>query len=416
MIQSKRLPRVEESSVLPRVQAEVAHWMKQLTEVAERLGPRFARAESRQRALAYVRGLLSPVERKNGWQLAEQAGERHPDNFQHLLNRATWSAEGVRDDLRRYVSESLGDSQAVLVVDETGFLKKGTKSAGVARQYSGTAGKIDNCQIGVFLAYATAQGRTWLDRELYLPQEWLADQDRCQAAGIPAAVKFQTKPQLAQVMLERALTGGVPAKWVTGDEVYGHDRKLRLWLESWPQAHVMAVPTNEPVWQGFQQLRVQALITPLAANAWQRLSAGDGAKGPRLYDWAVIPVNPPLTPGWGRWVLARRSLEAPTELAYYVVFAPESTPLVEMVRASGSRWSIEECIEATKGEVGLDQYEVRVWSAWYRHITLALFAHAFLTVVRAHAQLEAQEKGGPRHRPARLPRRPLPRPLKRSYH
>jgi SRSO17 transposase len=216
-------------------------------------------------------------------------------------------------------------------------------------------------------------------------------------------------------MLERALAAGVPAQWVTGDAVYGHDRTWRLWLESWPQAYVMAVPANEPVWQGFQQLRVQGLIARLAADAWQRLSAGDGSKGPRLYDWAVIPVNPPLTPGWCRWVLARRSLEAPTELAYDVVFAPESTPLVEMVRAAGSRWSIEECIEATKGEVGLDQYEVRLWSAWYRHITLALFAHAFLTVVRAQAQLEAQEKGGPRHRPARLHRRPLPRPLKRSY-
>jgi SRSO17 transposase len=414
MIQSKRIPRVEEPS-LPMVQAEVTRWVSQLTEIAERFGPRFARAESRQRALAYVRGLLSPIERKNGWQLAEQAGERHPDNFQHLLNRATWSAEAVRDDLQRYVSESLGDPQAVLVVDETGFLKKGTKSAGVARQYSGTAGKIDNCQIGVFLAYASPKGRTWLDRELYLPQEWLADQDRCQAAGIPAAVKFQTKPQLAQVMLERALAAGVPAKWVTGDEVYGHDRKLRLWLECWPQAYVMAVPANEPVWQGFQQLRVQALIAPLAADAWQCLSAGDGAKGPRLYDWALVPLNPPLTPGWSRWLLARRSLEAPTALAYYVVFAPEPTPLDEMVRAAGSRWSIEECIEATKGEVGLDQYEVRLWSAWYRHITLALFAHAFLTVVRAQAQLAACEKGGPRRWPARLHQRQLPRPLKRSY-
>jgi SRSO17 transposase len=383
--------------------------------MAERLGPHFARAESRQRALAYVRGLLSPIERKNGWQLAEQAGECHPDNFQHLLNRSLWSADAVRDELRRYVSEALGDPQAVLIVDETGFLKKGTKSAGVARQYSGTAGKIDNCQIGVFLAYASPKGRTWLDRELYLPQEWLADPERCQGAGIPATVTFQTKPQLAQAMLERALAAGVPAKWVTGDAVYGHDRKLRLWLESWPQAYVMAVPANEPVWRGFQQLRVQGLIARLAADAWQCLSAGDGSKGPRLYDWAVIPLNPPLTPGWCRWVLARRSLEAPTELAYYVVYAPEHTPLAEMVRVAWSRWSIEECLEATKGEVGLDQYEVRLWSAWYRHITLALFAHAFLTVVRAQAELEAQEKGGPRRRPAPLHRRPSPRPLKRSY-
>ena len=247
-----------------------------------------------------------------------------------------------------------------------------------------------------------------------LPQEWLADQDHGQAAGVPAAATFQTKPQLAQVMLERALTGGVPAKWVTGDEVYGHDRKLRLWLEGWPQAYVMTVPANEPVWRGFQQLRVQALITSLAADAWQCLSAGEGAKGPRLYDWALVPRNPPLPPGWGRWLLARHSLEAPTELAYYVVYAPEPTPLDEMVRAAGSRWSSEACSDATTGEVGLDQDEGRLWSAWSRHITLALFAHAFLTVVRAQAELEAHEKGGPRRRPARLHRRPSPRPLKRS--
>jgi SRSO17 transposase len=301
------------------VQAEVARWVSQLTEVAERLGPRFVRAESRQRALAYVRGLLRPIERENGWQLAEQAGERQPDNCPHLRNRATWSAESVRDDLRRYVSEFLGDPQAVLVVDESGFLKKGTKSAGVVRQYAGTAGTIDHGQMGVFLAYASAKGHTWLDRAWSLPQEWLADQNRGQAAGIPVAPKFQTKPPLAQVMLERALTAGVPAKWGTGDEVSGPDRQLRLWLERWPQASVMAVPANEPVWQGFQLLRVQALIAPRAAAAWQCLSAGDGAKGPRLYDWASVPLNPPLTPDWGSWLLARPSREAPTELAYDVV-------------------------------------------------------------------------------------------------
>jgi SRSO17 transposase len=321
----------------------------------------------------------------------------------------------VRDALRRYVCESLGDPQAVLIVAETGFLKKGTTSAGVARQYSGTAGTIDTGQMGVFLGYASPTGRTGLDREWYLPQAWLTDPERCQGAGMPATITCQTTPQLAHALLERALAAGVPAKWVTGDAVYGHDRQWRVWLESWPQAYVMAVPANEPVWQGVQPLRVQGLSARLAANAWQRLSAGDGAKGPRLYDWAVIPVNPPLTPGWCRWVLARRSLETPTDLADDVVCAPESTPLVEMVRAAGSRWSIAECIEATTGEVGLDQYEVRLWSAWYRHLTLALFAHAVRTVIRAHAQREAQDKGGPRHRRARLHRRPLPRPLTRAY-
>jgi SRSO17 transposase len=193
-------------------------------------------------------------------------------------------------------------------------------------------------------------------------------------------------------MLEQVMAVGVPAKWVTGDAVYGHDRQWRLWLESWPQAYVMAVPANKPVWQGFQQLRVAGLMTLLAAEAWQRLSAGDCAKGPRLYHRVVVPLNPPLTPGWCRWLLTRRSLETPPDLAYYVVCAPEHIPLDEMVRAAGSRWSIEECIEATKGEVGLYQYEVRLWVAWYRYITLALFAHEFLTVARAQPQLEAHAK------------------------
>jgi SRSO17 transposase len=321
----------------------------------------------------------------------------------------------VRDDRRRYVRESLGDPQAVLVGDETGCRKQGTKSAGGARQDAGTAGKIDTCQRGVFLAYASAQGRPWLARELDLPQEWLADQDRCHAAGVPAAAQVQTTPPLAPVMLERALTAGGPAQWGTGADVYGHDRKVRLWLARWPQARVMAGPANEPVWRGLQPRRVQALIAPLAAEAWQRRRAGDGAQGPRWDAWALAPLNPPLTPGWGRWVLARRSLEASTALADSAVYAPASTPLAEMVRGAGSRWSLEECLEATTGAVGLEQAEVRVWSAWYRHITLALCAHAFRTVVRAQAALEAPENGGPRHRPARLHRRHLPRPLKRSY-
>lgn len=393
MVQEQSTPRVV-ALPLPAVEAEAASWAADLRELAAQLGQHFARAESRQRAIAYLQGLVSPIERKNGWQLAEQAGERHPDNFQHLLNRATWSPDVVRDDLRTYVVQHLGDPQAVLIVDETGFLKKGTKSAGVARQYTGTAGKIENCQIGVLLAYASAKGRTLLDRELYLPKEWTADGTRCREAGIPDHIGFQTKPQLARIMLERALEAGVPVQWVTGDEVYGHDGKLRLWLESRPQAYVLAVPANESVWQGFVQLRVKPLVDRFATTAWRRLSAGDGTKGPRWYDWALVPLNSPLGPGWQRWLLARRRLEMPTEVAYYVVFAPETTPLQEMVRAAGSRWSIEECIEAAKGEVGLDEYEVRVWLAWYRHMTLAMFAQAFLTVVRTQARLEARQPGG----------------------
>src|SRR5262249_9152027 len=275
MVQDQSIPGVV-ALPLPVVEAEVASWAADLPEVAAHIGPRFARAESRQRAIAYLQGLLSPIERKNGWQLAEQAGERNPDNFQHLLNRATWSPDAVRDDLRAYVVQHLGDPQAILIVDETGFLKKGTKSAGVARQYTGTVGKIENCQIGVLLAYASAKGRAFLDRELYLPKEWTADGTRCREAGIPDNVGFRTKPQLAGVMLERTVEAGVPAQWVTGDEVYGHDCKLRLWLESRPQAYVLAMPANESVWQGFGQPQVKSLVDRLAIGAWHRLSAGDG--------------------------------------------------------------------------------------------------------------------------------------------
>ena len=226
---------------------EVAAWGRGLSAVHARIAPRFRRAEPRRRALAYLRGLTSPVERKNGWQLAEQAGEATPDGMQRLLATADWDADQVRDDLRAYVVEHLGETAGVLVVDETGFLKKGPKSAGVQRQYSGTAGRMENCQIGVFLAYASAQGRTFLDRELYLPREWAADEARREEAAVPTTVEFHTKPQLARAMLERALDAGVPAQWVTGDEVYGGDRRLRLWLEERQMPHVLAVKRTEPL-------------------------------------------------------------------------------------------------------------------------------------------------------------------------
>src|SRR5215207_7738847 len=208
--------------------ATVAGWAAELEALHARIAPRFARPEPRRRALALLRGLLSPVERKNGWQLAEEAGEATPDGMQRLLATAERDADAVRDDLRAYVVEHLGDPAGVLVVDETGFLKKGIESVGVQRQYSGTAGRIENCQIGVFLAYATPHGRAFLDRELYLPEDWTAEAARRAAGGVPATVKFRTKPQLAKAMLERALAAEVPASWVTGDEVYGGDRRLRL--------------------------------------------------------------------------------------------------------------------------------------------------------------------------------------------
>ena len=266
--------------------AAVEDWAVGLDEVLERIGPRFARSEPRVRAAVYLRGLLSAAERKNGWTLAEQAGDRTPDAMQRLLNHADWNADAVRDDLRNYVVAHLGDDAAVLVVDETGFLKKGSKSAGVARQYSGTAGRIENCQVGVFLAYATGAGRTFVDRELYLPKSWIADRTRCAEAGIDSTVEFATKPELAPAMLTRALDAGVPAGWVAADEVYGQHSGLRLALEERGMPYVLAVPVNQYTIASLDgriaQTRVDALSAAVPEMAWTRLSAGAGAKGPRM--------------------------------------------------------------------------------------------------------------------------------------
>ena len=369
-------------------------WTGELDQVVQRRRPRFARAEMRARGHRYLIGLLGSAARKNGWQLAEAAGEATPHGMQELLNRAVWDAEAVRDDLRAYVVEHLGDPAAVLVVDETGFLKKGPKSVGVQRQYSGTAGRIENCQIGVFLAYAGPTGHAFLDRDLYLPAGWAADAGRRVEAGVPAATPFRTKPQLAQAMLERVLDAGVPAAWVPGDEIYGGDRRLRVWLEAHDVAYVLAVKRTEPLWaatdRGPAQVAATDLVAALPAAAWVRLSAGDGAKGPRFYDWAQVAIRPLADPDRGYWLLARRRLADSTDLAYDVCYGPAATTVAELVRVAGTRWAIEECLEEAKGEVGLDQYEVRRWDGWYRHVTLCLLAHAVLAVTRAVAA-----KGGP---------------------
>ena len=376
--------------------AEVARWAEGIERVHQCIAGRFRRPEPRRRALEYLKGLLSPVERKNGWQLAEQAGDATPYGVQRLLSGYVWDADLVRDDLKQYVVEHLGDGDAVLVVDETGFLKKGEKSAGVQRQYSGTAGRIENSQVGVFLAYASGNGRTLLDRELYLPQVWADDWERRREAGVPESVGFQTKGQLAQLMLGRALESGVPFTWFTGDEVYGSDRNLRLWLEREGVPHVLAIKRSEKLWalteKGPRQVRADWLAGGVEGSGWIRCSAGDGAKGPRVYDWAAVNIRPLREPGKGYWLLARRSIANPEELAYYVCYGPAGTALEELVRVAGRRWTIEECFEEAKGQVGLDQYEVRRWDGWYRHITLAMLAHAYLTVIRHHA-LEQGEKG-----------------------
>jgi SRSO17 transposase len=374
-----------------------------LADVARRLAPSFTRSQSRHRVMAYLRGLLSEAERKNSWQVAEICGESTPYGFQYLLSRADWDADAVRDELRHYVMQHLGDFTGVLVLDETGFLKKGEHSAGVARQYSGTAGKVENCQIGVFLSYASSLGHALVDRELYLPNVWTDDAARCRQAGIPADRPFATKPQLAQQMLARAFAAGVPAQWVTGDSVYGADLRLRRWLEGRPQPYVLAVSGKEYVWQGTQQRQVKTLVANLPAEGWARLSAGDGSKGPRWYDWRWQPLAAPQQPSWGRWLLTRRSLSTPTELTAYVVFAPQATTLEEAVRVAGSRWTVESGFAEAKGEVGLDHYEVRSWAGWYRHITLAMWALALLTVMRAGAIAVEALKKSQRRPPAVSP-------------
>ena len=375
--------------------AEVEGWAAGLEEVTWRIGPRFARRQPRAQAGRYLRGLLSGVERKNGWTLAEQAGDPTPDATQRLLNHAEWDADAVRDDLRDYVVEYLGDEGAVLVIDETGFLKKGTKSAGVGRQYSGTAGRIENCQIGVFLVYAAAVGRTFIDRELYLPRAWTEDRARCAEAGIGPQVEFRTKPELACQMVLRALDAGVPAGWVAGDEVYGQHPGLRRALEERDMPYVLAVPSNQHVTATIDgqsvEVRVDALSAALPEQQWTRLSAGVGAKGPRIHDWARIPIRPHEEPG-RYWLLIRRRL-TDGELAHYLCFCPAQSSLADLVAVAGRRWAIEESFETAKGEVGLDQYQVRRYDAWYRHITLACWAHAFLTVTRAATD---GEKGGSR--------------------
>jgi SRSO17 transposase len=370
----------------------VRDWAQGLEQLHSRIAPHFRRAEPRRRAHAYLEAMISSCRRKNGWQLAERIGERSPDGVQRLLRTADWDVHAVRDELRSYVIEHLGDPSGVLIVDETGFLKQGTHSAGVARQYSGTAGRRENQQIGVFLAYASQRGCAFIDRALYLPEVWAADPARRAAVGIPPTVAFATKGDLARAMLAQAFSAQVPAAWVVGDTIYGHD-ELRRWLDEQGRRYVLAVPCSHAIWTQGQQVEARLLGAPLPADAWMRLAAGEGNQGPRWYDWACLALPYRHHGGWCHWLLIRRSVSDPAEQAYYRVCAPADTPVTEMVRVAGLRWAIEAGFAQAKEEVGLDQYEVRRWEAWYRHITLALLAHAYLEVTRATAPLLPTQKG-----------------------
>lgn len=377
------------------MEKRLAGWKRELLRAHGLIAELFARSEPRARSLAYLQGLLSGCERKNGWQLAEWMGEAAPYAVQHLLDRARWDAEKARDRIRSYVGEELYRREAVLIVDETGFLKKGQHSAGVKRQYSGTAGRIENSQVGVFLCYASDQGSALVDRELYLPQEWAEDRERRREAGIPEAVEFATKPELARRMIERALDAGAAAAWVAADEVYGHDSKLRRFLEGREMAYVLAVASDQRLWQAdLTQHGVDAMAQSLPAPAGKRLSAGFGSKGERLYDGARMRLS--QQDGWVRSLLVRRSIEEKPEYAYYLCYAPTGKDTLEtLVRVAGQRWQIEQCFETAKGECGLDHYEVRHWQGWYRHITLAMLAHAVLSVLRARGEKNPQRTSAP---------------------
>jgi SRSO17 transposase len=345
-----------------------------------RIAGRFARVEPRRRARALVLGLLSGLRRKNCWTIAELSGDATPDGMHHLLAAARWDADAVRDDLRGYVIEHLGSADAVLVVDETGDVKKGRASAGVQRQYSGTAGRVENCQVAVFLSYASPAGHALIDRELYLPRSWTGDRARCAAAGIPETAGFVTKPGLARRMIGRALDAGIPAAWVTGDEVYGADPGLRADLERRQVGYVLAVAASHQVGTAAGRCQARAIAARLPRRAWQRCSAGEGAKGHRYYDWAWLAIDPGR-PGH-RHLLIRRSRRT-GELAFYRCYSPRPVPLPLLVKVAGIRWTTEENFQAAKGLTGLDEHQVRRWDSWYRWTTLAMLALAFLSITAA---------------------------------
>jgi SRSO17 transposase len=373
---------------------DVELWNIYWGQLERRIASIFPRSDALVCAMSYLAGLLSPAERKNSWQLAEMMGAPNPYGFQHLLGRADWQPDTLRDRLRTYVTDYLADPDAIGVIDETGFLKKGTHSVGVARQYSGTAGRIENCQMGVFLAYASRHGQTLLDRELYLPAAWTTDRARCDRVGVPKDRAFVTKPALAQQMLARAFEAGVVLAWVAGDSVYGNDRVLRTWLEERGQAYVLAVAVSETVWLAHEPQPIKTLLSEVPRAGWVRLSAGAGSKGPRIYDWQRLELSEPARAGWQRWLLLRRSVADPSEVTAYCVFACAGTSLENLARVAGMRWTVEESIQTAKGEVGLDEYEVRSWTGWYRHISLAMWVQAFLAVIRTEEGAEEAVKKG----------------------
>lgn len=382
---------------------EVSGWHQSLHRMHHHLSPRFARPEVRQQFLLYLQAILSDIPRKNGWQIAEQARQARPYGMQRLLSRAVWDEDGVRDDLRALVCQTLhpppllltdvSPTQVfpVLVIDESGFPKRGRHSPGVAPQYCGRSGRVENCQVGVFLSYVTALGHALIDRELYLPEDWCADPPRRQAAHIPDHVSFATKPELAKRMVQRAQAALLPIGWVVADTVYGHATELRRWLEEQGYPYVLAVPCSEAV---CVQTRTGLLLSTVAtiahqalhARDWHRLSQSLGTKGERLFDWARLPIAQAGQVDGRHFLLVRRCLDDPSILAYFLVWAPADTSLPTMVQAIGARWHVEEDLEACKA-LGLAHYEGRSFLGWYRHSTLVLLACAFLVSITVQHHL-----------------------------
>lgn len=369
--------------------AAIDRWTQRFEELHRRIADRFARSETRERVQRYLLGLLGRVERKNGWQLAEAIGEEEPLGVQRLLNSAKWDADAIRDDLREYVVEHLADEESgVLIADETGFLKKGNKSVGVARQYTGTAGDTVNCQVGVFLAYASNKGVAFIDRALYLPQEWTEDPERREEAGVPGEIIFENKIELAKVMLGRAFGAEVPARWVVADSFYGRSHEFREWLEELERPYAVMVPKTNAVPLGGRKEKIEQLVERLPEDAYSEVIPTGDSSERRPWEWACLDLAPDLEKGTSRWLLIRRSSDDPDDLSFYQAYGPEGTPVEELVRVCQERWAIEVAFEAAKGEIGMDHYEVRKWEAWHRYITLCLLAHAFLVVTCLAARNE----------------------------
>jgi SRSO17 transposase len=376
----------------------IGGWSEALEELHRRIAGRFARSEARERVKRYLLGLLGRVERKNGWQMAEAIGETDPQGVQRLLNSTKWNADLVRDDLREYVVQHLGDEESgVLITDETGFLKKGRKSVGVARQYTGTAGDTVDCQVGVFVAYASKEGVAFIDRALYLPEEWAKDPKRRAEAGVPEEVAFASKIELAKRMLQRAFEAGVPARWVAADAFYGRSHEFRAWLEERGRAYAVMVPKTNMVALGGRKKKIERLAERLPEDAFSEVLPAEDSGQRRPWEWACLRLAADPKQGMSRWLLVRRGSDDPEDLAFYQAYGPEDTSVEELIRICRDRWAIEVAFEEAKGEIGMDHYEVRKWGAWQRYVTLCLLAHAFLVVTRLASRDEevARKKGIP---------------------